>query len=249
MQEERLQKIISQAGIASRRAAEKMILAGRVSVDGSIVQELGQKFDPAAHEIAVDGKVIKANERHIYLLLNKPKGYLSTAKDDRGRRTVLDLLPEVRERVYPVGRLDNNTEGLLLITNDGELMNGLLHPKFEVEKTYHARVSGKVTREKLMQLRQGIVLEDGPTAPAKVRELPDPEPEDRRRGLSRIEITIHEGRNRQVRRMFAAVGCDVKALKRVQFAGLTLKGVPRGHHRELTEEEIAMLYRLAGLTK
>lgn len=249
MQEERLQKIISQAGIASRRAAEKMILEGRVAVDGRTVQELGQKFDPAAHEITVDGKKIRASEQHVYLLLNKPKGFLSTAKDDRGRRTVLDLLPEVKERVYPVGRLDNNTEGLLLITNDGELMNGLLHPKFEVEKTYHARVTGNLTHEKIMKLRQGVLLEDGPTAPAKVRMLPDLEPNDQRRGLSRVEITIHEGRNRQVRRMFAAVGCDVKALKRVQFAGLTLKGVPRGHHRALTEEEVAMLYRLAGLTK
>ena len=166
MQEKRLQKIISQAGIASRRAAEKMILEGRVRVDGQVVRKLGTKVDPAAHTILVDGKKIAGEEQHVYLLLNKPKGYLSTAKDDRGRRTVLDLLPEVRERVYPVGRLDNNTEGLLLITNDGALMNGLLHPRFEVEKTYHAGVTGKLTEEKLQMLRDGLLLEDGMTAPA-----------------------------------------------------------------------------------
>ena len=249
MQEERLQKIISQAGIASRRAAEKMILEGRVRVDGQVVRELGTKVDPAAHTILVDGKKIAGEEQHVYLLLNKPKGYLSTAKDDRGRRTVLDLLPEVRERVYPVGRLDNNTEGLLLITNDGALMNGLLHPRFEVEKTYHAGVTGKLTEEKLQMLRDGLLLEDGMTAPAKVSLLPECEPGERARGLTRAAITIHEGRNRQVRRMFAAVGCDVKSLKRVRFAGLTLKGVARGQPRALTEEEVTSLYRLAGCTR
>ncbi len=242
MAEERLQKIISQAGIASRRAAEKMILEGRVRVDGKVVRELGTKVNPAAHTISVDGRPLKGEEQHVYLLLNKPKGYLSTAKDDRGRRTVLDLLPEVKERVYPVGRLDNNTEGLLLITNDGTLMNGLLHPRFEVEKTYHAGVTGQLTEEKLQMLRDGLLLEDGMTAPAKVSLLQEREPGD-----TRAAITIHEGRNRQVRRMFAAVGCDVKSLKRVRFADLTLKGVARGHHRALTQEEVSKLYRLAGL--
>lgn len=249
MAEERLQKIISQAGIASRRAAEKMILEGRVRVDGKVVRELGTKVNPAAHTISVDGRPIKGEEQHVYLLLNKPKGYLSTAKDDRGRRTVLDLLPEVKERVYPVGRLDNNTEGLLLITNDGTLMNGLLHPRFEVEKTYHAGVTGQLTEEKLQMLRDGLLLEDGMTAPAKVSLLTERELSERERGFTRVSIAIHEGRNRQVRRMFAAVGCDVKALKRVRFADLTLKGVARGHHRTLTQEEVSRLYRLAGLTR
>ena len=249
MAEERMQTIISQAGIASRRAAEKMILEGRVRVDGKVVRELGTKVNPAAHTISVDGRPIKGEEQHVYLLLNKPKGYLSTAKDDRGRRTVLDLLPEVKERVYPVGRLDNNTEGLLLITNDGALMNGLLHPRFEVEKTYHAGVTGQLTEEKLQMLRDGLLLEDGMTAPAKVSLLPERELSERERGLTRVSIAIHEGRNRQVRRMFAAVGCDVKALKRVRFADLTLKGVARGRYRSLTEEEVHRLYRLAGLRK
>lgn len=249
MAEKRLQKIISQAGIASRRAAEKMILEGRVRVDGKVVRELGTKVNPAAYTISVDGRPLKGEEQHVYLLLNKPKGYLSTAKDDRGRCTVLDLLPEVKERVYPVGRLDNNTEGLLLITNDGTLMNGLLHPRFEVEKTYHAGVTGQLTEEKLQMLRDGLLLEDGMTAPAKVSLLQEREPGERERGLTRAAITIHEGRNRQVRRMFAAVGCDVKSLKRVRFADLTLKGVARGHHRALTQEEVSKLYRLAGLMR
>ncbi|MBP3781225.1 MAG: rRNA pseudouridine synthase, partial [Selenomonas sp.] len=138
---ERLQKIIAQAGLASRRAAESMILAGRVTVDGQTITELGGKYDSSRHKICVDGKPLNFVEKKVYYLLNKPKGYLSTAKDERGRRTVLDLLPEVSERVYPLGRLDNNTEGLLLISNDGDLMNGLLHPRYKVNKTYVARVA------------------------------------------------------------------------------------------------------------
>ena len=241
MAEERLQKIISQAGIASRRAAEKMILEGRVRVDGKVVRELGTKVDSAAHAITVDGRAIGGVEHHVYLLLNKPKGYLSTAKDDRGRRTVLDLLPEVKERVYPVGRLDNNTEGLLLITNDGTLMNGLLHPRYEVQKTYVAQVTGQVTAAKLQKMATGLTLDDGPTAPAKVRLL------GQAGGTTQVEVTIHEGRNRQVRRMFAAIGCDVRSLRRVRFAFLTLRGVPLGKYRPLSKQEVQRLYALAGL--
>ena len=238
---ERLQKIIAQAGIASRRAAEGMILEGRVTVDGQIITELGGKYDSSQHKICVDGKPLTFTETKVYYLLNKPKGYLSTAKDERGRRTVLDLLPEVKERVYPLGRLDNNTEGLLLISNDGDLMNGLLHPRYKVNKTYVARVAGIPTEKTLDKLRQGIKLEDGMTAPAVVKLLETVENE------AKVEITIHEGRNRQVRRMFAAIGCDVRALKRVKFAGLTLAGVKRGHYRPLTAEEIAELYHIAGI--
>lgn len=241
--QERLQKIISRAGAASRRTAEKLIQEGRVAVDGRIVTELGSRFDPASCVICVDGRKIEAAETHVYFLLNKPKGYLSTARDERGRRTVLDLLPEVTERVYPVGRLDNNTEGLLLITNDGELMNGLLHPKFEVEKTYVARIAGEPDETMLDRLRRGIRLDDGMTAPAKVKVL------EQSGGKSRVEITIHEGRNRQVRRMFAAIGSDVQALKRVKFAGLDLHGIKRGQHRPLTQQELQSLFRLAGIKR
>lgn len=238
--EERLQKIISRAGLASRRAAEAMILAGRVEVDGQAVRELGQKFDPQLAQIKVDGRVLGSPERHVYYLLNKPKGYVSTARDERGRKTVLELLPEARERIYPIGRLDMNTEGLLLLTNDGELMNGLLHPRYEVQKTYVARLSAGLSSGELSALQAGVELEDGLTAPARVRVLEEAP------GRTRVEITIHEGRNRQVRRMFKALGHEVLALKRTAFAGLTLEGVRRGEHRPLREDEVQMLYEKAG---
>lgn len=238
--EARLQKIISQAGIASRRAAESIILEGRVEVDGQVIRELGGKYDPELVEIRVDGKIISAPEAHVYYLLNKPKGYVSTASDERGRRTVLDLLPEIKERIYPIGRLDMNTEGLLLLTNDGELMNGLLHPRYEVQKTYVARIATGLSEAALRALREGVKLEDGLTAPARVRVL------ETAPGRTRVEVTIHEGRNRQVRRMFKAVGHEVLALKRTAFAGLSLEGVRRGEHRALTEEEIRSLYEKAG---
>ncbi len=238
--EERLQKLISKAGIASRRAAEQMIAAGRVTVDDAVITESGTKWDPAVHRICVDGRPLQPPERKVYFLLNKPRGYLSTAKDDRGRRTVLDLLPGVRERIYPVGRLDYQTEGLLLLTNDGALMQGLLHPRFQVDKTYRAEVSGELTEEAARRLQKGILLEDGMTAPAQVRVL------SRERGRAKLEMTIHEGRNRQVRRMLAAVGCDVLSLERIRFAGLDVKGVPRGEYRSLAEEEVSRLFELAG---
>ena len=229
---ERLQKLIARAGICSRRAAETLIISGRVTVDGKIVKELGAKADPSKNKIRVDGKPLKICAEKIYLLLNKPRGYVSTVKDERGRKTVLDLLGEnFSERVYPVGRLDLNTEGLLILTNDGDLTNALIHPSCEVPKTYRAKISGVVTEEKLDRLRAGIELEDGLTAPAEVYLLEE----------NLVEITIHEGRNRQVRRMFAAIGCDVKRLKRIKFAGLTLENLRVGNFRELTASEVAGL--------
>lgn len=227
---ERLQKFIAQAGICSRRAAEKIILDGRVSVDGKIVRELGTKID-AHQKIFVDGKILHAAEK-IYLMLNKPRGYLSTVKDERDRKTVIDLLGEnFSERVFPVGRLDFDSEGLLILTNDGELTNALIHPRFEVRKTYRAKIFGELTDEKLNLLRNGIELDDGLTAPAKIFLL----------GENFVEVTIHEGRNRQIRRMFAAVGCDVKKLRRTKFAGLELKNLPVGKFRALTSTEVARL--------
>jgi 23S rRNA pseudouridine2605 synthase len=236
--EARLQKIISQAGPASRRAAEAMILEGRVEVNGTVVRELGGKFDPEQVEIKVDGKVLSSAEAHVYYLLNKPKGYVSTASDERGRRTVLDLLPEVQERIYPIGRLDMNTEGLLLLTNDGELMNGLLHPRYEVQKTYVARLAKGLSAQELRLLREGVQLEDGLTAPAQVRTLTE-EP-----GRAKVEITIHEGRNRQVRKMLNAVGHQVVSLKRVGFGPVSLGDLPSGKWRHLSQEEIEKLKRL-----
>lgn len=231
---ERLQKFISQAGVASRRAAEQLIRDGKVSVNGKVVTELGTKVEPLKDKVSVEGKLIKQETQQVYFILNKPKGYLSTAKDDRGRKTVLDLLPGVKERIYPVGRLDNNTEGLLVLTNDGELMNQLLHPKYEIYKTYVVKVDRSPSEEKLDRLRVGVTLDDGVTAPAKLHVTA----RDPMRDLTTIEITIHEGRNRQIRRMFAAIGHDVKALKRIEFAGLTLSGLRRGQYRELTSAEI-----------
>ena len=226
---ERLQKIIARAGICSRREAEKLILAGKVSVDGKIIRELGAKAD-LNQKICVEGKPLTFNAEKIYLILNKPRGYVSTAHDERGRKTVLGLV-DTSERVYPVGRLDLNSEGLILLTNDGDLTNLLLHPRFKVQKTYRAKISGTLTEEKLDKLRAGVELEDGLTAPAEIYRL----------DKDLVEITIHEGRNRQVRRMFAAIGCDVKRLRRIRFANLTLDGLKVGASRKLTAEEIAIL--------
>ena len=237
--EERLQKIISRAGIASRRKAEEMIAAGRVTVDGTVVREPGTKADAASVRIAVDGKLLPREEQRVYFLLNKPKGYVSTAADERGRRTVLDLIPVKKTRIYPIGRLDQNTEGLLLLTNDGTLTQALLHPRFLVHKTYRAKVAGDLTPEALKKLRGGIELADGRTAPAEVRVYGTTD-----KGLNEVEVTLHEGRNRQVRRMFEAVGCDVRSLKRTRFAQLTLDGVKRGAYRPLTKAEVRELYRL-----
>ena len=229
---ERLQKLIAQAGICSRREAEKIISAGRVTVDGKIFRELGAKADPSKNKIRVDGKLLHFGAEKIYLLLNKPRGYVSTAKDERGRKTVLDLLGEnFSERVWPVGRLDLNSEGLLILTNDGDLTNALIHPRFEVSKTYRAKISGDVTEEKLDKRRAGIELDDGLTAPAEIFLLEK----------NLVEVTIHEGRNRQVRRMFAAVGLDVKRLRRIKFSFLTLDGLKVGAFRKLTAEEISRL--------
>ena len=235
---ERLQKLIARAGITSRRNAEKLISEGKVTVDGKVITELGAKADATKNKIRVDGELLKFDAEKIYILLNKPRGYVCTAKDERGRKTVLDLI-NISERVFPVGRLDLNSEGLLLLTNDGELSNALIHPKFKIDKTYRAKISGELTEEKLDQLRAGIELEDGLTAPAEIFWLEDFWLEE-----NLVEITIHEGRNRQIRRMFAAIGCDVKRLKRIKFAGLTLDGVTVGKFRRLTSTEIKNLKKL-----
>lgn len=233
---QRLQKLIAGAGICSRREAEKLISAGRVTVDGKVVRELGTKAD-SNHKIQVDGKILHFDAEKIYLLLNKPCGYVSTVRDECGRKTVIDLLGDFAERVYPVGRLDLNSEGLLLLTNDGDLTNALIHPRYEVSKTYRVKFSGELTEAKLNLLCTGIELDDGLTAPAEVCLL----------GENLIEITIHEGRNRQVRRMLAAVGCEVKRLRRIKFAGLTLDGLPVGKFRKLTADEVASLYKIGEL--
>lgn len=237
---ERLQKFIAQAGIASRRRAEELITAGRVSVNGRTVTELGSKVEPGRDTVAVDGRPL-AGEEKVYILLNKPRGVVTTVSDPQGRRTVSDLVAGIDARLYPVGRLDYNTEGLLIMTNDGVLTHALTHPRHEIPKTYQAVVGGRPDEEKLDRLRIGVRLEDGLTAPARIRILGyDPEANQ-----TTLEIIIHEGRNRQVRRMFEAIGHPVEKLRRVGFAFLTLAGVRRGSYRFLNQEEVVSLMELA----
>lgn len=236
---ERLQKVIAQAGIASRRDAEQLISAGRVTINGKIVTELGTKVNPKQDRIAVDKKLIKT-EKYVYLLLNKPKGVITALEDPQNRKTVAALVASIPERIYPVGRLDYNTEGLLIMTNDGDLTNTLTHPSNEIPKTYLAKVHGYPPEEKLDKLRVGIKLEDGVTAPAKINIVAvDPEKE-----LTTLEMVIHEGKNREIRRMCEAIGHPVKNLKRIKIAFLTLEGLRRGQYRQLLAEEVAELKKL-----
>ncbi len=237
---ERLQKVLAQAGIASRRKCEEVILAGRVEVNDEKVTALGFKVDPLKDTIKVDGRRISL-EHKIYLLFNKPKGVITSVHDPEGRKVVTDFLKGVRERVYPIGRLDYDTEGLLLLTNDGEFANLLTHPRHHVPKTYHATVKGVPHDTVLDKLRNGVMLEDGMTAPAEV-EYYDVDPD---KNESVITITIYEGRNRQVRRMFEAINHPVQKLKRVQFGPITLAGLPRGKYRRLHPDEVNALKQAA----
>jgi 23S rRNA pseudouridine2605 synthase len=236
---ERLQKVIAQAGFASRRKAEELITNGKVKVNGKIVTELGTKVMPS-DKIEVDGVPVE-KEEPVYFIFYKPASVISSVKDDRGRKVVLDFFPEIEQRIFPIGRLDYDTSGLLLLTNDGEFSNQLTHPKYKVDKLYFAKVKGIPRREDLKQLERGVLLEDGKTAPAKVklRSL------DKKKNTALIEITIHEGRNRQVRRMFEAIGYPVLKLKREQFGFLTLKGLQPGEFRSLTPHEVKQLRQLA----
>jgi 23S rRNA pseudouridine2605 synthase len=230
----RLAKYLAHAGVASRRASEAIIAAGRVRVDGAVVTDPARDVDDT-HTVLVDGRPIhvEGHER-VAFAVNKPKGVVSTASDPQGRTTVVALVPS-RERLYPVGRLDADTTGLILLTNDGELAHRLTHPSFEVPRTYRARVrNGPIKEPALTALREGIELEDGPTAPARVRRL----------GNDHVELTIHEGRKRQVRRMLEAVGHPVKTLERVAFGPLRIGALEPGDHRRLTAAELERLRSL-----
>ncbi|MBQ1343229.1 MAG: rRNA pseudouridine synthase [Firmicutes bacterium] len=237
-EEERLQKYLAAMGVASRRACEHLIAEGRVQVNGETVTIPGTKIIPGTDTVAVDGRVLSDAPRLRYILLYKPVGYICSAADEKDRRTVLDLLEGVEERVYPVGRLDYDTSGALLLTNDGELTNRLLHPSHEVEKTYLAQVEGEPEQKALERLRKGVRLSDGMTAPAKVRR------KHSRDGRFWLELTIHEGRNRQVRRMLEAVGHPVLHLKRTKLDFLDLTGLSPGTWRELTVDEVRRLKRV-----
>ena len=244
---DRLQKILSQAGVASRRLAEELIVQGRVQVNGVTVTALGTKADAGADEIKVDGRRIQAQKRKRYILLHKPRGYMTTRSDPEGRPTVLELLRGVREYIYPVGRLDYDSEGLLLLTNDGDLAARLTHPRHEVDKVYEARVRGVPDEHVLERLEKGVTIDGRRTAPAKVRMLEPPKKFPSEHDQTRVELAIHEGRHRQVRQMFEAVGHPVVRLKRVRIGPIEDPQMPPGHWRELTPQEVARLQRAAGI--
>jgi pseudouridine synthase len=234
----RLQKFLAYAGIASRRASEKLILDGRVQVNGKVVKELGVKIDSDVDEIKLDGNICSIKQHHLYILMNKPIGIVTTVKDPFGRPAVIDLLKGLKERVYPVGRLDKDTEGLLILTNDGELTYKLTHPKHEIEKTYLAFVKGRIGNQQIRLFEKGIKLEDGFAAPASVRIIKF---EDE---YTIIEIKIHEGKKRQIRRMCKAVGNPVIYLRRTQIGMLSLKGLKPGQWRFMTPKEIEYIKNL-----
>ncbi|MDN5348576.1 MAG: rRNA synthase [Clostridia bacterium] len=235
----RLQKFLSQAGVASRRHAEEMIASGRVKVNGRVVKVMGVQVDPQKDRVEVDGRPVSLESKKVYLLLYKPEGYVTTAFDPQGRPKVIDLVRDVPQRVFPVGRLDYRTEGLLLLTNDGDLALKLTHPRYGIPKTYLALVKGVPGAEKIERLRRGVELEDGCTAPARVRLVKI------KQGNALLELTLREGKKREVRRMCAAVGHPVLKLKRVKFAFLTLGSLRPGQYRHLTPEEVRRLKEIA----
>ena len=234
----RLSKYLADAGIASRRKSEKLISDGRVKVNGEIVREQGRLINPDLDMVEIDGTKVQAQDK-IYLMLNKPAGYLSSTFDPQGRPTVMELLKGIKGRLYPVGRLDLDTRGLLLLSNDGDFTNLIIHPRYHIEKKYQAQVEGLITPEAVETLTRGVHLEDGPTAPARVKVLKC------ERGSTLIEIVIHEGRKRQVKRMLAAVGFPVISLSRIALAFLTLEDLPEGQYRPLRPDEVDGLRELA----
>ena len=240
MEEMRLQKFLANEGVCSRRKAEEHILAGDVKVNGQVVTELGKKVIPEKDKVEFKGKLVElVNEKKVYILLNKPIGYVSTTSDQFGRETVLDLV-KVKERVVPVGRLDMYTSGALILTNDGDFVYKVTHPKNEVTKTYTVTLKGQVSNEEIEQLRNGIELDDGfKTSPAKVKRIM----EDKENNKTRLEIVIHEGKNREVRRMCEAINKKVLALHRSKIGTINLDGLTIGKWRYLKEEEVQKLIK------
>lgn len=239
--EERLQKFLANAGVASRRKSEEIILDGKVKVNGKLVTELGTKVDPEKDVIEVNDKKINSNEKKVYILLNKPIGYVTTVKDQFERDTVMDLIKGVKERVVPVGRLDMYTSGALILSNDGDFVNKITHPKHEIEKTYNVTVAGIVNKEDVEKLTKGVEIVDNDesytTKPAKVKILKT----DEEKNLSRLQITIHEGKNREVRKMCGAIGKKVLALHRSRIENIEVKDVPLGSFRYLKDWEVNKL--------
>ena len=236
----RINKYIALCGVASRRKAEELILAGKVKVNDNIVTELSYQVDEENDVVKVDDKIIKEENKLVYILLNKPEGYITTVKDQFDRESVLDLVTDIKERVYPIGRLDYETSGLLLLTNDGDLTYKLTHPKHEVDKTYVARVKGKLTKEEIERFKTGLKIEDYTTAPAKLKVIKY----DEQRDSSLLEIKIHEGKNRQVRKMCKAINHPVLRLRRSAMGKIKIGDCEIGKYRYLTEDEIKYLKNL-----
>ena len=236
---ERLNKFLASCGVASRRESEKLILDGRVKVNGKVVTELGTQVNENNDRVMVDDNLVKPVADYSYIMMYKPKGCVTTLKDDKGRKTVYSYLEDLNiPHLVPVGRLDYDTEGLLLLTNDGDLVHALTHPSHEVPKTYIVKVEGQVLEHKLAQLRKGVEIDGVKTAKAKVKLV------DFKDNISRFEMTIHEGRNRQIRKMFEAVGEEVIFLKRVSVGNVRLGGLARGTYRYLNDDEIEYLKKL-----
>ena len=231
--EMRLQKFLAEAGIASRRKAEELIMQGKVKVNEEVVTELGTKVNPEKDKIIYNDKEVKISNNHIYILLNKPIGYVTTVKDQFSRDSVLDLV-KIKERLVPVGRLDMYTSGALILTNDGNFVYQVTHPKHEIEKTYTVTIKGIVKKEEAEMLRDGVVIDDYKTKPAKVKILKT----DEEKNISRLEITIHEGKNRQIRKMCETIGHKVLALHRSKIAGIGVKDIPLGKWRYLKDYEV-----------
>ena len=235
----RINKYIAHAGVASRRKAEELIKQGLVTLNGQMVTELATTVK-SGDRVEVEGQPIY-NEEKVYYLLNKPRGVISSVRDDKGRQTVVDLLPEVKERIYPVGRLDWDTSGLLILTNDGDFTDKMLHPRHEIDKVYVARVKGLASKDNLRPLTKGIVIDGKKTQPARYRIVKT----DREKNRSVVELTIHEGRNHQVKKMFEAVGLMVDKLSRTRFGTLDLSGLNSGEARRLNKKEISQLHTMA----
>lgn len=245
---ERLQKILAQAGHGSRRSAEALISAGRVRVNDVVVRELGTRADPETDRIELDGAVISSASAHAYIAMNKPAGTVTTTNDPEGRRTVMELLPgDLPQHMFPIGRLDRDTEGLLLFTNDGEFAHRMAHPRYEIDKEYAALVAGTPDRSAIDALRAGVVIEGVRTRPALTEIAPPPTGFATSAGDTWLRIVIHEGRKRQVRLMCAAAGHPVKALVRTRIGGVTLARLARGKTRGLSAREVADLRGLVGL--
>lgn len=232
----RLNKFLSNSGIASRRKCDEIILEGKVSVNGKLVTELGMTINEKKDKVAVEGKPVKLPSSFVYIKLNKPKGYACTANDEKGRKTIYDLI-KCDERLFSIGRLDYDTEGLIILTNDGDFANQVAHPKYNIEKEYRVTVEGEIKESELAVMRKGVVIDGERMPSARVEWL------SFENGFTKLSVVIDEGQNRQVRRMFEAIGKSIKLLKRVRIGGVKLGGLGRGEYRDLTEQELNLLVK------